>query len=265
MKMTMTQFREWVAATEFSAEQGAELGGETHKAVGHTDDGDPILVEWGYGVAWRTLTATLPSGETFQVTAETGVEFPGSERARIKDEYQTYAAQQGTTWQCLAIMDDDGDDLTDCDQAAEIDEALEGKGLKAFDFDALLPPVITTDVDIDTKDLEEAVELTILTNNDAPDIRFQGELIAEASSSANSASGRHSGATGRWTELKLYRTAGGRYVAQSIGHTQWQGEHTRYSAKVCETAADVIAFFGHGWLAKELYDDADIEDVQHVE
>jgi hypothetical protein len=34
---------------------------------------------------------------------------------------------------------------------------------------------------------------------------------------------------------------------------------------VCETAADVIAFFGHGWLAKELYDDADIEDVQHVE
>ena len=210
MKMTMTQFREWVAATEFSAEQGAELG---------------------------------------------------SERARIKDEYETYPSELGTTWQGLTITDDDGEDLDERDQAAEIDEALRGKGFKAFDFDALLPPVITTD--IDTKDLEEAVELIVLINNDAPDIRFQGELIAEASSDSNVS--WSSGTGGRWTELKLYRTAGGRYVAQSIGRTKRQGEHTRYSAKVCETAADVIAFFGHGWLAKELYDDADIEDVQHVE
>jgi hypothetical protein len=193
MKMTMTQFREWAAAAEFSAEQGAELGGETHKAVGHTDDGDPILVEWGHGCVWRTLTALLPSGEIFQATSEIGVKFPGSERARIKDEYETYPSELGTTWQGLTITDDDGEDLDEQDQAADIDEALEGKSLKAFDFDALLPPVITTDIDIDTKDLEEAMELIILTNNDAPDIRFQGELIAEASSIANSASGRHSG------------------------------------------------------------------------
>ncbi len=265
MKMTTKQFREWAAAAEFSAEQGAELGGETHKAVGYTDDGEPILVEWGYGCVWRTLTATLPNGEPFQATTEIGVEFPGSERARIKDEYETYPTEQGTTWQGLAITDDDGDDLDEQDQAAEIEEALEVKGLAAYDLDALLPRIITTDIDIDMKDLEEALELIILTNDNAPDIRFKGELIAEVSSSANNASGSYSGATGRWTELKLYRTTGGRYVAQSVGHTQWQGEHTRYSTVVCETAADVIDFFGHGWLAKSLYNEADIEDVQDVE
>lgn len=265
MKMTMTQFKEWVAATEFSAEQGAELGGETHKCVGHTEDGEPILVEWGYGCVWCTLTATLPNGEIFQATSEEGVEFPGSERARIKDEYETSPSELGTTWQGLTITDDDGGELDEQDQAAQIDAALQAKGLTSYDFDTLLPRVITTDIDIEMKDLEEAVELIILENDNAPSIRFKGELIAEASSSANRASGSYSGAPGRWTELKLYRTAGGRYVAQSVGHTQWQGEHTRYAAQVCETAADVIAFFGHGWLAKELYDDADIEDVQDVE
>lgn len=262
MKMTMTQFREWVAATEFSADQGAELGGEANKCVGYTDDGEPILVEWGYGVAWRTLTATLPNGKVFQATTETGVEFPGSERARIKDEYQTYAAQQGTTWQGLTITDDDGEDLDEQDQAAEIDEALEAKGLKAFDFDEALPPVTTTDIDINE---EGDMETITLENDNAPEVRFTGELVATAKSSANNASGHYSGATGRWTELRLYRTAGGRYVAQSVGHTQWAGEHTRYSTVVCETTADVIAFFGHGWLAKELYGEAGIEDVQHVE
>lgn len=262
MKMTMTQFREWAAAAEFTAEQGAELGGEAHKNVGYTDDGDDIMVEWGYGVAWRTLTATLPNGETFQATTEEGVEFPGNERARIKDEYKTYPAQQGTTWQGLAITDDDGDDLADNDQAAEIDEALESKGFRAFDFDALLPPVTTTDIDINE---ESDMETITLENDNAPEVRFTGELIATAKSSSNNASGHYSGATGRWTELRLYRTAGGRYVAQSVGHTQWAGEHTRYNTVVCETAADVIAFFGHGWLAKELYGEAGIEDVQHVE
>lgn len=191
MKMTMTQFREWVAATEFTAEQGAELGGEAHKSVGYTDDGD---------------------------------------------------------------------DLADSDQAAEIDGALESKGFLAFDFDALLPPVTTTDINE-----ESDMETITLENDNAPEVRFTGELIATAKSSSNNASVHYSGATGRWTELRLYRTAGGRYVAQSVGHTQWAGEHTRYNTVVCETAADVIAFFGHGWLAKELYGEAGIEDVQHVE
>lgn len=262
MTMTMTQFREWAAATEFSAEQGAELGGETHKAVGYTDDGDPILVEWGYGCVWRTLTATLPSGEIFQATSEIGVEFPGSERARIKDEYETYPSELGTTWQGLTITDDDGGELDEQDQAAQIDAELQAKGFTRYDFDALLPRVITTDIDTDT---EGDMETIILENDNAPGIRFKGELIAEASSSANRASSSYSGATGRWTELKLYRTAGGRYVAQSIGYTQWTGEHTRYTTRACETVADVIEFFGRGWLAKELYRKAGIEDVQDVE
>ncbi len=39
----------------------------------------------------------------------------------------------------------------------------------------------------------------------------------------------------------------------------------RYSGKVCETFEEVIEFFGHGWLAKELYTRASIDDVVEVE
>ena len=97
------------------------------------------------------------------------------------------------------------------------------------------------------------------------DIKFKGELIAEAWSSSDRASGNYSGSTGRSTELELYRTAKGKYVCSSIGRTQWQGEHDRYSAMVCDTVEDVQAFFEHGWLAKELYRSAGIDVAEEIE
>lgn len=105
----------------------------------------------------------------------------------------------------------------------------------------------------------------IVERNGDRDIRFVGELIAEVSSSANNASGDYSGSTGRWSELRLYRSRGGKLICEQIGHTQWQGEHTRYSGAVCSTDAEVIAFFGLGWLAKELYDEAGIDYAEVVE
>lgn len=109
------------------------------------------------------------------------------------------------------------------------------------------------------------MEQITLDNDNAPNVGFEGELIAEASSSSNNASGYYSGSPGRWTELKLYRTKGGKLVCQTVGHTQHSGEQTRYKVGVCETEADVIEFFGHGWLAKELYSRAGITDIQEVE
>lgn len=99
----------------------------------------------------------------------------------------------------------------------------------------------------------------------SPDLQFTGELIAEVKSSSNNASGSYSGAVGRWTELALYKTAGGKYICHSIGRTQWQGEHDRYSGKICETVDEVIKFFGHGWLAKDLYTLADIDAAVTVD
>lgn len=109
------------------------------------------------------------------------------------------------------------------------------------------------------------MEVIVLDNDGARDVRFTGELLASTSSSANNASSYYSGAPGRWTTLNLYKTKGGKFVCQSVGHTQWQGEHTRHKTQVCETEADVVAFFGHGWLAKHLYEAAEITDAQDVE
>jgi hypothetical protein len=107
-------------------------------------------------------------------------------------------------------------------------------------------------------------KFTIERDNDR-DLNFTGEIIGSASSSPNNASSNYSRETGRWSELNLYKTAGGKFVAQSIGRTQWQGEHDRYSAMVCNTEAEVVDFFGTGWLAKELYDDAGITAVEEIE
>ena len=76
------------------------------------------------------------------------------------------------------------------------------------------------------------------------DLRFCGERIAHVSSSDNGARQDYSGDTGRWCELTLYRTAGGKYICQQVGRTRWLGEQDRHSGQVCATEAEVIAFFG---------------------
>ncbi len=119
-----------------------------------------------------------------------------------------------------------------------------------------------TDIDIDE---DSDMETITLTFDNAPNIRFTGRRIGHASTHPDQAMGSSwSGETGRWTVLDLYRTTSGKYVCHQIGRTQWQGEQDRFSGKVCETEAEVIEFFGHRWLAKELYEDAGIEDVQTV-
>ncbi len=101
----------------------------------------------------------------------------------------------------------------------------------------------------------EMQDYTIVRDNDR-DLRFTGEIVATVASPEK---------TGRWTELTLYRTAAGKYVAQEVGRTKWEREHDRYAATVCETQSDVLAAFGTGWLAKQMYDAAGIECVETVD
>ncbi len=102
--------------------------------------------------------------------------------------------------------------------------------------------------------------------DNAPSLRFTGELLATVSSTDNNAAGSsYSGETGRWTELALYRTAKGKYICHQTGFTRWEGERERYSGAVCDTVDQVQEFFGHRWLAKELYDKAGIEAVVDIE
>jgi|TARA_R110000823_G_C15542381_1_gene458308 hypothetical protein len=93
-----------------------------------------------------------------------------------------------------------------------------------------------------------------------PNIKFTGERIAHSGSSPDTASSDYSGTTGRYTKLDLYKTQAGKFVCHKIGYSQWQGEHTRYTAEVCDTEAEVMAWFGHGWIAKDLYYEAGIDN-----
>lgn len=70
---------------------------------------------------------------------------------------------------------------------------------------------------------------------------------------------------GRWFELTLYQTVGGKYICQKEDVACWQGERNRYSAEVVETLGEVKEFFGNGWVSKELYAEAGIENVIEVD
>ncbi len=103
-------------------------------------------------------------------------------------------------------------------------------------------------------------EKILVERDNGRNLSFSGELIAKASSSDNRAMGSSwSGETGRWQVLRLYKTARGKYVAQRINRTRWQGDRDTSEAVICENEGQVIEFFGYGWLAKDLYYSAGID------
>ncbi|MDV6345191.1 hypothetical protein [Nitrosomonas sp. Is37] len=92
-------------------------------------------------------------------------------------------------------------------------------------------------------------------------VMFEGELIAHVSSLEVSRlvckSMGMSNVT-HWEELNLYRTKSGKFVCQRITRTQSPGKYDVYEGEICEDYNAVTKFFGDGWLAKELYEEADI-------
>jgi len=109
------------------------------------------------------------------------------------------------------------------------------------------------------KNDDENLEWFVIQRDDGPAYKFRGEKIGYARSSNNNAHPDYSGSTGHSEKLGLYKTQSGKYVCEKVGYSQWQGQRTRYAACVCDTVLDVGHFFGYGWLAKDLYDDAEIE------
>lgn len=268
-KMTIQQFAAWAAAAPFTESQ--HIDGQTETEIScygeYDEDGEyqgDTSTTKTYASVWKTLEAPL-DGTAVEITYQRDVEWVGSVSERHEDSYTSSEISNGETWVLAGVefIDEDGDVITGWERDEALAEVMdEHTNITEIDYEALIPAIATTDIDID----EDADMETITLNNDnAPDLCFTGELVASASSSANNASGYYSGSVGRWTELKLYKTASGKFIAQSIGHTQWQGEHTRYKSVVCADEAAVIAFFGHGWLAKALYEDAGIVDTTEID
>ena len=267
MKMTFEQFKAWAATARFNANQ--EINGETDSetVTGITDDGDEIIKNTAFGTASKTLTAFLPNGSDMELIFQEGVQWEGTTRARY-NEHETYILSEPPRWILtgITLVEDDGEVIERRDLLDSIISDVFGlaapNDATDIDYAQLLPAIKTQDIDITEDSDVEAIEIQI---DNAPNIRFTGEQVATASSSANNANSNYSRDNGRWTVLKLFKTQAGKFVCQSIGRTQWQGEQDRYSGAVAEGEAGVIAFFGHGWLAKELYDEAGIADVQDVE
>lgn len=262
-KMTEQQFREWAATAAFTAEESLDGATAFQKETGDYDDdtGERITVDGVYAWSYKTVRATLPDGSTVETAYQMNVEWVGTERERYTDDYEAKEGEglPAIELQGVTLVDEDGDALQGWEVDSIAREAI--PGLTDIDNEALLPAVKTEDIDEE----DETMETITLENDNAPAIRFTGERVARVSSSPDTASSYYSGHTGCYTILELYKTKGGKFVAHSVGVTQWQGEHDRHKSAVCEDEAAVIAFFGHGWLAKDLYEEAGIEDVQYVE
>jgi hypothetical protein len=77
-------------------------------------------------------------------------------------------------------------------------------------------------------------EFTLIRTGKTP-LAFSGKLMGEADSSE-----RQGPLQNRWHEVRVYQTAGGRWVGEVVFRTRWQGEHDRYTAEVANTPAELI-------------------------
>lgn len=146
------------------------------------------------------------------------------------------------------VVDEQGEELSESDLVSYLfDTHFDEISYDFIDFDEVV------DITAHTNDVAlNDVGLFMLEIDNAPNIRFKGELIAKVASSDNRAFNNFSGSTGRWTELALYQAQNGKYICHQIEHTRWVNEHTRYSGKICDDLNEAMSFFGDDWLAQSL-------------
>lgn len=252
--ITLAEFEALVARNDWQREQDHEVVERLDRQVEEWDEENDTLekIDIPHAWGWASKTSTL---DGIKITYTEGFNYDECE----PDSLSTGTEGQHEVWSVegIVVVDEDGDELNAHDLADYLPNSFSKIDCSVLEIEQ------TTDIDVD-KDCD--METFILEINNAPNIRFTGELLAEASSTDNQAMGSsYSGQTGRWTELAIYKTKGGKYICHQVGRTRWQGERDRFSGKVCETLEEVIEFFGHRWLAKELYEDAGICDAINVE
>lgn len=151
----------------------------------------------------------------------------------------------------ISVVDEDGEKL----DAHELGEYLDDD-FSSIDYSELdIEQIINIDVDENNSDME-TFELTI---SYAPDIRFTGKLLARVHDSDTN----FNSLTEKWTKMSLYKTKGNKFICYHVIKS-WAYEYY-CSGLVCETIEDVKEFFGQGWLAEELYYEAEIEHVVEVD
>ena len=251
--ISIAELQAMVARSDWQYEQNIHTSERTTRYETAVDDKTDLMIEVAiphvFGFASKVSTL-----DDITITYQEGFSYDEC----MPDTLDTSIEGMDVPWAIdgVTVLDEDGDEV----ELTTLIKLIPSR-FAVIDYTALNIAQIT-DIDYDK---DSTMETFILNIDNEPSLRFTGELLGSAASSNNNASSRYSGQTGRWTELALYKTQGGKYICHQIGLTQWEGERDRFTGKVCETLEEVKEFFGHRWLAKELYQDAGIDDVTDIE
>lgn len=252
MQISIEVFEILAACDGWHREHDWDIVDRVDRQIEEWDDEEESLVRLEIPNAWGWASKISKLG-SFTVTYTEGFNF---------DQYDPESLTTGTdgmdvvwTVEGITVIDEDGDEMDAHELADYLPPAFSSIDYGMLEIDQV------TDIDAD-EDSDMVITLEI---DNAPSIRFSGQLVARTSSSDDPAmGGNYSGQTARWAVLALYKTKSGKFVCHQIGRTRWVGERDRYSGKVCDTLAEVKEFFGHRWLAKDLYDAAGIDDAIEV-
>lgn len=86
-------------------------------------------------------------------------------------------------------------------------------------------------------------------------LRVLGEVVASDESSSERAFGNYSGSPGRSQEVKIIKTASGKFVVAIHHKTAWQGEHDTDEAAVFPSKKECVEYLSErvpGWMLQEL-------------
>lgn len=81
--------------------------------------------------------------------------------------------------------------------------------------------------------MDETFQTFVVPRMDDVTLRFKGRLLGESDSHDDPDQKR-------WTEVNIYVTEKGKYVAQTIGRTTMPDEEVLYRAWLCDTAEQVV-------------------------
>lgn len=258
--ISVPELKSLVARKDWHHEQNHEVVERLDRQTEEYDHESESVTEVDIPHVWgvATVTSTL---DDIAITYTEGFNYDECN----PESLTTGTDGQDEVWSIVGVVvvNEDGDKLSTNEIADYLTDNFSSVDYSVLDIEQ----AVDVDADIENKPTQdEEMETFTLENDNAPSMRFSGQLIAHVSSTDNQAnSSRYSGQTGRWTELSLYKTQGGKFVCHQIGRTIWDGERDRFSGKVCVTLSEIKDFFGHRWLAKDLYSIADIEGAIEVD
>lgn len=249
--ISIAEFLTLLSSDGWQRKQDHEIVGRLDRQVEtwNVDSPYPKVIAVPQAFGWASKTSTL---DGIVVAYIEGFKYDVYDPASLSPWRDDYWVVEG-----VLVLDNDGDVLNERELAIFLDAATD---FSRIDYSVLEIGQVT-DIDVDAG---SGMEIFTVEIDNAPNLRFSGKIVARVSSSDNQTARDYSGHVGCWTELVLYKTVGGKFVCHQIDRTRWDDEYDSCDGAICKTLAEIKEFFGHRRLAKELYAEAGIDDVEEV-